>query len=445
MAKGQVPRPPIADQPPMPRQVPIDLDSVLHLAEHSNLKIGLAREKLHESELQNQASLGAWLPQTYAGMAYYRHEGGIQDFNGNLIHSSTGALSPGLNISSELDVKTATYNRLTQERELWERKANLAQVSDENLLDAASTYMDLLTARRAEAVGLELQHFLEELLPRAENLASENKAYMVLVGSLRAELSRRRQAMAQLHQQGDAASVKLAYLLGLDPCSMLVPMDLTLIPVELADPCEPVPQVVARVLAHGPGIKELQGLLNVAQEGVDKMNSPLRFMPIVQMNMYEGAFLAGPGASLSTDNRFDLGLQARWNLNDWLTARQRKQVAESQLAQAHLSYKDLQARLTMSVQESREAIRAGRDQIIQGADMIKYAAEAYRLSDERMKSNLADSTPREVAQNIRALEEAHFKYISALNAHNKAQIRLMLLQGPACARPAPPSPLAQSH
>jgi outer membrane protein TolC len=431
---------PAQDHPPDPRLVPVDLDAVLHLAEESNLQIAAAREKLHESEIKNQGSLAAWLPQMSVGMAYYRHEGGIQDFTGQLIHSSTGAISPGLDLRSELDLKTATYNKLTQERELWENKGQLSKVSDETLQEAAYTYIDLLTARRTEGVVRELEHYLLDLVKRAEDLASDNKAYTVLVESIRAEINGRRQAMARLHQQGDAASAKLAYLLGLDPCVTLVPMDLTLMPVELVDPCEPIAHVVSRVLARGPGIKEMQGLLGVAQEGLDKASSPMRFLPVVQMNMYEGPFLAGPGASLSTDNRWDLGLQARWNLNDWLTARQRKQIAESQVSQARLRYQDLQAKLTLGVQESREAISAGREQIMQGAEVIKHAAEAYRLSDERMKANVQGSSPTEVAQSIRALEQAHFNYISALSVHNKAQVRLMLLQGPACLRKAPPPP-----
>jgi outer membrane protein TolC len=421
--------------------VPIDLDSVLRLAEESNRQVALAREKLHESELKNEASLSAWLPQVSAGIGYYRHEGGIQDFTGRLINSSFGAISPGLDIQSEVDVKKATYAQLRGERELWERKGELSRISDQTLLEAASTYIDLLTARRAEAVVQELEQYLRDLLKRAEDMASDNKAYTVLVESIRAEITGRRQRAAQLRQQGDAASLKLVYLLGLDPCVYLVPMDRTLMAVELVDPYEPIEQVVSRVLASGPGIKELLGLVNLAQEGMDRMNQ-IRFMPTVQINMYEGYPGYGPGASTSWDNRWDLGLQARWSLNDWLTARSSKRVAESQLAQAQLQYHDLQAKLTEGVQESRDAICAARQQIVFGSEMIKHAAEAYRLSDDRMKNNVQGSSPNEVAQSIRFLEQAHSNYITALNAHNKAQVRLMLLQGPACARPARPGPTA---
>ena len=51
----------------------------------------------------------------------------------------------------------------------------------------------------------------------------------VLVESVQTEVTGRRQALARLHQQGDAAAAKLAYLLGL-PCDTVpVPVDLVMI------------------------------------------------------------------------------------------------------------------------------------------------------------------------------------------------------------------------
>src|SRR5262249_20602059 len=129
----------------IPKEVPITLDAVLHFAEQSNAKIGAAREKLHESQLRAEQAQSAWMPDVYAGAGYYRHEGGIQDFNGRLVHSSFGSIMPGLQLKTEWDVRDVAFKQLDAERKTWQQKAELSQINSEVLLEAATTYVDLLT------------------------------------------------------------------------------------------------------------------------------------------------------------------------------------------------------------------------------------------------------------------------------------------------------------
>ena len=415
-------------------EVPISLDTVLRLAEESNPRIALARERVNESLLENTVAAGSWLPNIYAGIAYYRHEGGVQNEDGTLTHSSTGALFPGLQIQTEFDLREATFQRVNAERGVWQQKGELSRVTNEVLLEAATTYIDLLTARRGEAVARELQKFEERLLRRAEALRRDEPGAAVLVAAIRTALSGRRQALAGLSQQGDAASAKLAYLLGLGPHARLVPVDLTLTPVDLVDVSPPVDELVARALAEGPGVRELEGLLAVIQGGIEQASSGLaRFLPTLQVNAFEGAFGAGPGASLSWDNRLDIGLQARWNLTALATARERQKIAQSKLQQVRLTYQDLRGRLALGVQEARSAIVTGREQMARGTEQIRNASETYRLSNLRLEQNAPGATTAEVQQSIRGLEAAHTGYIQAISAYNKAQIRLLLLLGPGAA------------
>jgi outer membrane protein TolC len=417
-------------------EVPIALDTVLRLAEEQNAQIALARERVNESLTENQIAASGWLPRVYAGVAYYRHEGGIQNEDGTLTHSSTGALFPGVEIHGELDVREAAFQRVNAERKVWQSKGELSRVTNETLLEAANTYIDLLTARRGEALGVELEKFQLRLLGKVEKLITpDDRSALVMVESIRAEISARRQAIARLHQQGDAASAKLAYLLGLGPDAELVPVEQALTPIDVVDVSPPTSELVARALSQGPGVRELEGLLSLIQSGLAQLNSPLRFLPTVQLNMIEGGFGAGAGARLDWDNRWDLGLQARYNLTEWLTARERKKLAYNKMHQAQLSYQDLRGKLTAGVQEAREAVVGGRDQIRFGAEQIRHASETYRLSDLRWEQRAAGSTPGEVQQSIRGLEAAHFGYLLAVAAYDKAQIRLLLLLGPSACAP----------
>jgi outer membrane protein TolC len=421
---------------PVAQSVPISLDTVLRLAEQSNARIGLAREKLHESEMMSEAACRCWLPKTSAGIAYYRHEGGIQNEDGTLTSSSFSSLLPGVEIRSEIDLREATFRCLNARRQFWQNKGELSQVSNEVLLDAATTYIDLLSARRGEALALEMEKYERKLLRRAAAQLKDEPAVQVMVEGLKALLGNREYALAQLRKRGDAASAKLVYLLGLPPETQLVPMDRTLAPIDLVDASPPANVLVAQALANGPGVQELQALLGLIHEGMAKAEGPGALLPTFQLNVFEGAFGAGPGAALNWDNRLDICVGARWDLTQLLGARQAKRLAQSKLAQAQWSMQDLQGKLAAGVQEAREAIVFAREEISVSKQQVRNASENYRLSQQRLEEGAMGATTDEVVRAIRGLEQAHFNRVTAINAYNKAQVRLLLLLG----QPAPSAP-----
>ncbi len=416
--------------PPAP--TPVDLDAVFRLAEERNAQIALAREKVHESQIENDLAAKGWMPKVTAGVGYYRHEGGIQNEDGTLTRSSFGALYPGVDLHTAFDVREATFLRIDAERKRWQQQGELSRVNNEQLLQAAEAYIDLLTARRGASVAQILEKNQRELLQRAKDLAKEGGK--VLEEGVAAELAGTEQAEAKLRQQGDAASAKLAYLLGLDPESPLVPVDEALAPIDVVDATPPASALVAQALANGPGVRELQGLLAAIDCGMAELEGPKKFLPTLDLCLSEGAFGAGPDASLAWANRFDVGVEARWNLTELLRAKDEKRQAESKRRQVELTYDDLRGKLTLGVRESREAILAGREQINKASEQIKRASESYRLSDLRLKQNAPGASTAEVLQSLRGLEMAHFNYISAVNAYNKAQVRLLLLLGPAACK-----------
>ena len=73
--------------------------------------------------------------------------------------------------SNYLDLKEAAYQRIDAERKVWQQKGDLSKVTSETLLDAAGTYIDLLTARSSEAVSVESEKKLIELAGLAQTLA----------------------------------------------------------------------------------------------------------------------------------------------------------------------------------------------------------------------------------------------------------------------------------
>jgi outer membrane protein TolC len=403
-----------------PRTVPINIDTVLRLAEEQNAQIGVARERVDESLAENEIAARAWLPKVYAGVGYFRHEGGIQNEDGTLTRSSFGSLFPGVEIRGQLDLREATYNRVNAERKVWQQKGELTKITNETLVEAASTYFDLLTARRAEVVLRSMERYDDDLLKRAKDLQKD--VGDILIENVRVEVTGRKQVLAKLHQQGDAASAKLVYLLGLDPQAQLVPTDDVPAPIDAIDVSPDSAALVERALTSGPGVA-------VLQDGMAQLEGPKRFVPKIELTATEGLFMAGPGSQLDSANRFDLGLQARWNLTDFITAQEQRRAQTSRMQQAQLSYVDLRGKLALSVEEARTAILSGREQIKFGEEQVRHADRTLELSNTRLKENVPGSSTTEVVQSLRILEFAHVAYLQAIAAHNKAQIRLMLLLG----------------
>jgi outer membrane protein TolC len=414
------------------KELPIGLDTVLRLAEEQNGQIALAREKVYEAYAdQDLAKKNAWLPAINVGTTYYRHEGGIQNEDGTLINSSFGGMLAGADVAGRIDLREAIFAGVNAERKVWQQKGELSRVTSETLLEAATTYIDLLAARTGEAVARKTLKDEEEMLEQARGLVKAEPGTQFVVEGFQAESLILRQTIGKLRQQGDAAALKLAYLLGIGPDVRLVPVDSKLIPIELVDPSQPTDQLVGQALTSGPGVRELEQLLAVINTAREKAQGPGRFMPTLEMRALEGAFGAGPGARLDWTNRFDIGMQARWSLSDLCTANEQKRVAESRIQQVHLTYQDVRAKLATGVREAQEASLSGREEMNLAREAVRHANEGYKLSNKRLKDNVPGSTTVEVVGYIRALQAAYLNYVGVVSTYDKAQLRLLVLTGAA--------------
>jgi outer membrane protein TolC len=409
--------------------LPINLDTVLRLAQDQNGQVAIARARVDEAFAQRDLAAKAWLPDLWIGTAYYRHEGGIQNEDGSLTHSSFGSLFAGTELRGHFDLRDAVFQKVDAERKVWQQKAELSRLTSENLMEASDAYMDLLAARAGEAVARVLRKKLEDLLERAEAKAKIDPGVEVEASVVRAELSQQDQTVRKLRAGARNAAAKLLYLLGLDPSSELVVMDRQLVPLPLVDVNVPAERLVQQALATGPGIREMEGLLNLIHQTASRAGGMAMLIPTVDVRLAEGLFGTGPGSSSDWDNRFDLALQARWNLTPWLTAQERKRVAQARMAQASLSYQDLRAKLTMGVQESYESIHSGREQVGMAERQIAAATDAYDRSSNRLAEAQRGSSAAEVLGAIRGLERAQLIYVQTVRDLDKAQLRLLVMLG----------------
>lgn len=416
---------PIAD---LPRALPISLDTVFRLAGDQNGQIRIARARLDEAGIKAVAANKIWLPDVSVGPSFYRHEGGIQDFQGNLIHSSYGSLFGGLEVRGKLDLKELTFRKVDAERNLLQKRGELARLNNEQLLEAATAYVDWLAARTALALSTTGENQLLDLSRLAKKLADVDPGLHIEHVRIESELGAQRVLHRSFEQQAESAKLRLLYLLGLDAELELVAVDELGIFV-LVNQAAPVADLVQQALHAGPGIAELSQLLALVERLHEKSHDRSPLMPTMEIIMSEGAFGAGPGSSLNWDNRWDLGLHLRWSLNQMADRRNQQRILDSQREQARLSFEELRGKLTLGVRQSVAEIDSSRDQIALATKHIQMADETYRLSQARLRENIKGRSPSEVLLASRSLFAARLSYLNAVRDHDRAQIRLFLLVG----------------
>jgi outer membrane protein TolC len=422
--------PSIAADAKTAQAIPISLDTVLRLAQDQNGQVRLARMKLEDAAVDQQWASKHWLPDLSVGLGSYRHDGGIQDFEGNLVRSHYGSSLAGLELTGKYDWKEHLYRRVEAERRVWQQKGEVSKLTSENLLEASSTYIGLLAARSGVAVSLDTEIRLQDLLNLTSKLAKEDSGLRVEVSRIETELMAQTVLTVKLREASKAAASKLAYLLGLDPCCEFLVADSKLTPISLVNADQPVQVLVDQALSRGPGVRELEGLLQTVEAARNANYGLTHWLPSVEVNVMEGGFGASPaGRSYDWANRFDAGVHIRWNFNEFVYAKQKRHQADANIQQVRLSVQDLRSKLTLGVQEARDAIHSGLEQVALAEKHIRFAEESYKLSDQRLKSPIKGRSSSEVLLALRSLGGARLEYLQAVRDLDRAQLRLFALVG----------------
>src|SRR5439155_12907568 len=131
-----------------------------------------------------------------------------------------------------------------------------------------------------EAVTLQSENSLADLLKQAEGLAKTLPVAEVDVVRIQGEVHGQRQLRRKFQENARAAEAKLIYLLGLDPASELAVMDRQLAAFVLANADLPVDELVALAMQNGPAVREMEGLLQLVHQANDKSQGLSQYLPV---------------------------------------------------------------------------------------------------------------------------------------------------------------------
>jgi outer membrane protein TolC len=374
-------------------------------------------------------------------MSWNKHEGTIQDVEGNLIETSRGSAYGGFGAQAvgagspavpglivDMRMRDAIFQPRIADRILAASRQASRATTNDILFNTATAYNELLEAMAIEAVA---KHTLENTIGLVDVTSEYARAGQGLLSDADRAQAERSIAEIEVRRATAAvqtASVRLARLLSEDPTLQLVPQETTLVPIELIEYGSDVRGLVATGLSNRPELAESRMLVGAAVERLRSERSA-PFIPSVLLGLSYGGFGAGLGDDIDGfADRMDFDAVAYWELrNLGLGEQAARSEASSRLEQARWRQVQVMDQVASDVVEAHLQVEARRDEFDIAKSGIAAAEASYRRNSERIRDALG--LPIEALQSIQALDRAQRQYVSSVADFNRAQFRLQRALG----------------
>jgi outer membrane protein TolC len=415
----------------------------LQLADSRPLDIALAAQRIEVAAAQLDRARALWLPTIQLGTDYFRHDGRIQDVTGNVFDTSKSSLLIGGGPVAVFAITDALYVPLAARQVVRAREASLQAAANDSLLAVAEAYFNVLEARGELAGAQDAVRQAEELLRRAQTLASPEVAIIPTaeVFRARAEVARRRQAVQVARERWRTASADLVRVLRLEAPAVVEPLEppqlrVTLLAADLA-----LADLIPLALTNRPELAAQQALVQATLEQL-RQERARPFLPSLLVRGAStnpagtlGAGVFGGGINESLNHfgaRLDYDVQLLWELqNLGLGNRARVKERQAEHGLTHLEYLRIQDRIVAEVTQAHAEVEAAAARVPDAESELRDAVESLARNFEGMRQpkggtaviNLVNR-PQEVVAAVQALAQAYNDYFGAIGDYNRAQFRL---------------------
>ena len=283
---------------------PIDMTTALRLADERNLDVAIYLERVAETAAQLRQARTLAVPTLRLGASYSHHDGPLQETSGQVIdveHVSQfrgfGTGAGGVDASGialDIDIADAIFKRLVAEQ----NQAAAVATSDINrhrvLLDVATSYLELLSARTELAVASESVRRANELARVTRDFADAGEGLVAdaEMAAVQPLLWERKRLVAT--ERFEAANANLARLLHLDLDVRLEPLEPSIPVIEIYSADDDLSVLIEQALEHRPEIEQYKALVTAA-EGEYKSERYSLFIPRVSLSYSSGEFGGAPG------------------------------------------------------------------------------------------------------------------------------------------------------
>jgi len=414
----------------------LDLSAALTIVAGQNPRIAFAAQRYREAFARLRQARVLWLPSIRAGVSYNKHEGRLQNSNGAVFDSSRGSLNSGMGvgavgtgspraagIAAHFHLTDSIFQPRIANRAAAARDQAARATTNDVLLDTALAYLDLLEAMQARAIAAETLEHGRELAELTATFAETGQGPQADADRAAAALAVLENEITRAEEQVEVSAARLSELLRLDPTTILMPREPTVVPVELVGREEPLTGLLATGLSNRPELAESRHLVGEAVHRYRREQfAPL--LPSAFLGVSYGGFGGGMGSTLSEfDDRFDVDVAAYWEIRNFgLGEGAARERARARYQQARFREIQVMDRVAREVIESHAQVRARHRQIAVAESGVRRAGDSYRRNMERIRAGAG--LPIEVLQAIEALDQARREYLRAVVDHNEAQFRL---------------------
>ncbi|MDY3559636.1 TolC family protein [Gemmata sp. JC673] len=425
---------------PADRPLPINLATALRLSNARPLDVQIAGQQVAAAAAVYDRARVLWLPNVSLGTDYFAHTGPQQNFAGELVKSNRNTFMAGFGPNVVFSFSDAVYAPLAARQELRVRQAQQQSAANDSTLAAAEAYFGIQQARGDLAGALAAEARAEELARKTTELA-KGLAPPAEEHRARAELGRRKLAVAAARERWRTASAELARVLRLDAAAVVEPAEPAFLPVTVIDPTVAVDDLIPLALSTRPELAGNQALVQATlarlkQEKIRPLVPSLAVRSVSTNpsgSLGYGTFGGGRSGDLKNfDGRFDIDVQLLWEfsaLGLGNRARVHERRAEHELATLELFR--TQDRIAAEVATAFAQVRAAALRLNAAEPALREAIELVQKSTEGLGQTrrVGDALtlvvrPQEAVAAVQAFAQANTDFFAAVADYNRAQFRL---------------------
>ena len=432
-----------APEPELP-VLPINLPTALQLANTQPIDVQLALERVRGAAAALAQARVLWLPTVTVGGDYQRHDGEIQDANGNIVTNTHSSLmfgaGSGIGSSAVLNIDDAIFAPLAARQSLRARQADLQAATNDSMLAVTDAYFNVQQARGDLAGSQDATRRSEALVSTVRQMAAGLVAPLEVVRA-EAELANRREAEANALERWQIASAELARLLRLDGTAQIVPQEPPELRIMLIQPNRSVDELVTMGLTYRPELESNQAQVQLTLELL-KQEKYRPLIPSVLLRgdstpvtgtLAGGIFAGGTNGDIGTPGgRFDIDLQILWQFDNLGFGNAAKTRArESDHRAAILALFRTQDRIAADVARAFAEVRQSDRRVKIAESQVRLSLESYNknltgLGQLRVAGNVLQTIvrPQEVVAAVQNVAQAYTVYYRAVADSNRAQFRL---------------------
>ncbi len=399
------------------RSLPIDLPTVIRLAEANSLDILEAHARRDEAHGRRNEALGALLPEVTGTFRARKIDGMIQASFGQRDRATFSTLNPAVGVQLELNPAEALFDALAAHRALDAAEHESGRAHQDVLALATRQYFGLLAGHAQVRIAEQTLEASRELARIGRDRTSVGAGLKVDV--LRAEAREGATAVRLVEAQRmlRRASLALALTLQLDPSVTLFPAETVVRQRTLIDPALPLDDLIERARTARP-VANAEGQRLTAAEHEKSASLAEALGPTVFGSFEESAIGRSTG---DLDNRQIYGGFIGLTLSP--SSIGRVQAADARVEQARLAQTRVERRIAVEVISARDDVLTAQEQIAAAMRGLRAAEAALDLSQVRFKGGVGIGL--EVLDAEAALSEARTNLVTAILAYDTSEIALL--------------------